>query len=92
MYYKYWNEGEKIFIWIKLKRSVARAARNLKIDKNKRKNSWFYKEFQNIVNKRKATRQIRIQNLTQDNINNYTKTKATANKIIRKDKKLSEKK
>lgn len=87
---KYQNEGEKISIWTKIKKLVIKAAENLRRDKNKQKNSWFIKECQKIMDKRKTIKQIMIQNPTQVNMD--TKTKAMVNKIIRQRKRLSEKK
>lgn len=83
---------EKISTWSKIKKSVTKAAENLRMKSKGKNNSWFNKECQKAVDKRQVTRQIMLQDPNRNNIDNYTRARTLANKIIRQQKRLSEKK
>lgn len=58
----------------------------------KKKNLWFNSECQDTISKRGLARINKMQNLTPENIDNFSKLRTLANKVIRQQKFTIEKK
>jgi len=76
--------------WEKIKDSLTKAAESLRVGKTRRKKHWFNDECQETIKKRQEARTIMTQDPTNDNVENYTRLRNVANKIIRLQKRIAE--